>query len=97
MKDKMSIMEGYMAIYLPLYLAKMLSTQALEPTMDTALRDAIADDQIWTPTGWCTLLSHLDPQQQYIVTEAAQYKEWPPCWNLGNHARSWRRNGHISN
>ena len=19
------------------------------------------------------------------------------CWNLGNHARSWRRNGHISN
>ena len=78
MKDKMSIMEGYMAIYLPLYLAKTLSTQALEPTIDTALRDAIADDQTWTPTGWRRLLSRLDPQRQYIVTEAAQYKEWPP-------------------
>ena len=32
----------------------------------------------WSPIEWATLLSHLDPQQQYIVTEVAQYKKQPP-------------------
>ena len=70
MNDKMTIMEGYVAVYL----AKKLSAQTFEPTMLTALRDIRH-----SPIEWRTDLSGLDPrQQQYIVTQAAHYKERPP-------------------
>ena len=72
MNDKVTIMEGYVAVYL----AKKLSTQTFEPTMLSALRDA---SDARSASRWSADLSRLDPgQQQYVVTQVAHYKERPP-------------------